>query len=114
MAQVYDKIVLRNGTEAQWTEANPVLLEGEVGITMDTTPKKFKIGDGVSTWNALSYEKSTIDISDISGLQDILNLKANVANVYSDIEINNLLANKQDINSYINGGEFWWLIKEFN
>jgi hypothetical protein len=106
MAQVYDKIVLRNGTEAQWIAANPVLLEGEVGITMDTTPKKFKIGNGVSAWDALIYEESTMDISDISGLQDILNLKANIANVYNKIEINNFLALKQDINSYINGGEF--------
>jgi hypothetical protein len=27
-------------------------------------------------------------------------------NVYTKIQVDNLLANKQDINSYINGGEF--------
>ena len=87
MAQVYDKIVIRNGTESEWIAANPVLLEGEVGITMNTIPKKFKIGDGVSSWNDLQYEIKEYD-------------------VYTREEILNLLAYKQDINSYINGGAF--------
>ena len=87
MAQVYDKIVIRNGTESEWIAANPVLLEGEVGITMNTIPKKFKIGDGVSSWNDLQYEIKEYD-------------------VYTKEEILNLLTNKQDINSYINGDAF--------
>ena len=78
MAQTYDKVVIRNGTELQWIEGNPVLLEGEVGITMDTTPKKFKIGNGASTWNELPYEKQSVNISDVSGLQGILNKKLDV------------------------------------
>ena len=75
MAQLYDEIVIRNGTEAQWIEADPILLEGEVGITMDLTPKKYKIGDGVSAWSTLHYETSTPSITDIPGLQDALNAK---------------------------------------
>ena len=78
MAQTYDKVVIRNGTELQWIESNPVLLEGEVGITMDTTPKKFKVGNGTSTWNELPYEKQSVNISDVSGLQGILNNKLDV------------------------------------
>lgn len=78
MAQTYDKVVIRNGTELQWIEGNPVLLEGEVGITMDTTPKKFKVGNGTSTWNELPYEKQSVNISDVSGLQGILNNKLDV------------------------------------
>ena len=78
MAQTYDKVVIRNGTELQWIEGNPVLLEGEVGITMDTTPKKFKIGNGASTWNELPYEKQSVNISDVSGLQGILNNKLDI------------------------------------
>lgn len=78
MAQTYDKVVIRNGTELQWIEGNPVLLEGEVGITMDTTPKKFKVGNGASTWNELPYEKQSVNISDVSGLQGILNNKLDV------------------------------------
>ena len=87
MAQLYDKIVIRNDIEANWISSNPILLEGEVGITMDTTPKKFKIGNGTSVWNDLPYEVKEYD-------------------TYTKEEISNLLAYKQDINSYINGGSF--------
>lgn len=47
------RIIQRNGTAAQWTTANPILAEGEMGLETDT--KKFKIGDGVLAWNALAY-----------------------------------------------------------
>ena len=76
--QIYDKIVIRNDTEANWISANPVLLEGEIGITMNTTPKKFKIGNGTSTWNELPYETQSVNISDVQGLQEILNNKLDV------------------------------------
>lgn len=46
-------IQIRNGTAAQWTSANPVLLLGERGIETDTG--KEKSGDGVTAWNSLSY-----------------------------------------------------------
>jgi hypothetical protein len=87
VAQVYDKIVVRNGTELEWTTSNPILLEGEVGITMDTIPKKFKVGNGTSTWSELPYESKEFD-------------------TYTKAEILTLLNNKQDINSYIDGGSF--------
>ena len=76
--QIYDKIVIRNDTEANWISANPVLLEGEIGITMNTTPKKFKVGNGTSTWNELPYETQSVNISDVQGLQEILNSKLDV------------------------------------
>lgn len=43
----------RRGTSSQWTTANPILAEGELGL--DTTLKKFKIGDGVTSWTGLDY-----------------------------------------------------------
>lgn len=46
-------IVLRNGTEAEWTSANPVLALGEIGLETDTN--KGKIGDGSTAWNSLAY-----------------------------------------------------------
>jgi len=42
----------RRDTAAGWTAANPVLLLGELGIETDT--RRFKVGDGTSTWSALS------------------------------------------------------------
>lgn len=47
----------KRDTAANWTANNPTLLAGQLGIETDglTTTPKFKIGDGVSTWNALPY-----------------------------------------------------------
>lgn len=47
------KIQLRRGTAAQWTAANPILADGEMGIESDT--RKVKIGNGSTAWNALPY-----------------------------------------------------------
>lgn len=40
-------------TSTNWTTNNPVLLAGELGFESDTN--KFKIGNGTSSWNDLSY-----------------------------------------------------------
>jgi hypothetical protein len=45
------QIQLRRGTTAEWTAANPILAEGEVGI--DLTTSCFRIGNGVSPWGVL-------------------------------------------------------------
>lgn len=47
------RIQFRRGTAAEWTAANPVLAQGEMGIELDTL--QFKIGDGITAWNSLSY-----------------------------------------------------------
>jgi hypothetical protein len=43
----------RRGTSEQWTLANPILSEGEVGFETDNN--QFKVGDGVSHWDDLAY-----------------------------------------------------------
>jgi hypothetical protein len=53
---VVAKIIPRQGTAAQWTAANPVLLFGERGMETDTGLGK--IGDGTTAWNALGYTAS--------------------------------------------------------
>lgn len=40
-------------TTAEWETENPILLKGEMGY--DNTNKRYKIGDGVKTWNNLEY-----------------------------------------------------------
>lgn len=47
----------RRDTAANWTAANPVLAAGEIGVELGATPEgtQFKIGDGVTPWNALPY-----------------------------------------------------------
>jgi len=46
------QIQLRNDSAVNWTQYNPVMAIGEVGI--DTTNNQFRIGDGTSTWSALT------------------------------------------------------------
>ena len=58
------KIYLRNDVKSNWTQANPVLGKGEIGIEIDTN--KIKIGDGVSTWSSLEYFRGNILVDDKS------------------------------------------------
>jgi len=51
----------RRGTSAQWTSANPILANGEIGVETDTN--QFKLGDGVNVWSDLSYFKNLDDLA---------------------------------------------------
>jgi hypothetical protein len=46
-------IQIRGGTAAQWTTANPVLMQREMGVETDT--RRMKFGDGVTAWASLTY-----------------------------------------------------------
>ena len=46
-------IQLRRDSASDWTSNNPTLAEGEMGVELDTA--KYKIGDGSTAWNSLSY-----------------------------------------------------------
>ena len=59
--QLKTRISLRNDVATAWTTANPVLMKGEIGIETDTN--KFKIGDGVKTWSALSYVGTQVEVT---------------------------------------------------
>ena len=59
--QLKTRILLRNDVATAWTTANPVLMKGEIGIETDTN--KFKIGDGVKTWSALSYVGTQVEVT---------------------------------------------------
>ena len=52
----YTRIQRLIGTTSEWDSYNPVLLDGEAGYEKTTTGEwKVKLGDGESTWSALSY-----------------------------------------------------------
>ena len=50
-----NRIQLRRGGAQDWANSNPTLAQGELGIELDTG--RFKIGDGVTAWNTLRYER---------------------------------------------------------
>lgn len=88
------QIQLRRGTAAQWSLANPVLAQGELGVETDTG--QFKIGDGVQTWAALSYgglvgPAQTDIMADYgSGEDGNVTLSAGVTTLTTDMYYNNL------------------------
>ena len=53
------RIKFVTGTEAEWTAANPVLLDGEYGLIRGCSPLKYKVGDGTKTWSALGWGNVT-------------------------------------------------------
>lgn len=59
MAQIIvaQRMWQRRDTAANWTNKNPVLAGGEIGVQLGATSAdtKFKIGDGVTPWNGISF-----------------------------------------------------------
>lgn len=47
-----DRIQFRRDTIANWTKANPVLMEGEIGYVLDND-SQYKMGNGIDHWNDL-------------------------------------------------------------
>lgn len=63
------QIQLRRGTSTEWTTANPILAEGEIGIETDTG--LYKVGDGVKLWSALAHSTlRNIDTATIIKMSD--------------------------------------------
>ena len=61
------RIQIRRDTSSNWTSANPVLAQGEIGFETDTY--KLKIGDGVTEWNSLDYfvgDIGSINLDDVA------------------------------------------------
>lgn len=46
-------VQFRRGLSSQWSQFNPVLLDGELGLELNTG--KFKLGTGIDTWKNLEY-----------------------------------------------------------
>lgn len=64
-------ILHRRGTAAEWSAANPILEESEIGyVTLDSSPGadntdagKFKIGDGITYWNSLAFSNDSSTVA---------------------------------------------------
>lgn len=56
-----DRVLQRRDTAANWSTTNPILAEGEIGIITDGA-KGYKIGDGVTRWNALEYPANPTNV----------------------------------------------------
>lgn len=116
------RIQLRNDLAATWYSKNPVLNKGEIGIEIDT--RKMKVGDGTTTWNALSYmgadandilavineNRDTctqIELSqgqtDADGLSTITSPKKGDTAIVSKL----IVGDKRSYTAYVYNGENW-------
>jgi hypothetical protein len=55
------QIQFRRDIAANWTANNPTLAQGELGLETDTN--SYKIGDGATTWDNLSYRQLAPEIT---------------------------------------------------
>lgn len=62
-------IQVRRGTTSEWNSTNPVLSAGEWGL--DTTTKRYKIGDGLTAWNSLPYASVLPNSNDLVGASGV-------------------------------------------
>lgn len=62
MTEINARMKHRRDTSANWTSANPVLLNGEI-ILVDTASGNVrkKIGDGVSKYTQLPFEDESLE-----------------------------------------------------
>ena len=74
-----DLIQLRRDTAANWTSANPRLLQGEQGYETDTG--KMKIGDGSTAWTGLDYFVDSSAYATSSDITSAVSTKANTADL---------------------------------
>jgi hypothetical protein len=58
------RIQIRRDTAANWTSANPILLQGEYGRETDTG--NVKVGDGTHTWTELTYDNQLEKLDDVT------------------------------------------------
>jgi hypothetical protein len=63
------KIQLRRDTAANWSSTNPILASGEIGFITDTN--KFKIGNGSTAFNSLSFFNGNLTGSVLDDLSDV-------------------------------------------
>lgn len=75
-------IQFRRDTAANWASVNPVLADAEVGVETDTG--KFKIGNGISSWTALSYPPVSGVVSQTNGTVTTASTSSGVVrNIYT-------------------------------
>ena len=76
------RIQFRRDTKARWAEINPVLMEGEVGLEIDT--QNIKMGDGEHAWNDLEYGVGYGNVTNALGHSENLAVSQNLVTAELD------------------------------
>lgn len=92
------RIQLRRNTAAVWISKDPVLLQGEFGLEVDTL--KIKLGDGTTAWHLLPYYIDNGVLGDYVLKATTVNghaLSSNVSVTATDVGLSNV-DNTSDVN----------------
>jgi hypothetical protein len=97
------KILLRRGTAAQWSSANPILGTGELGIETDTL--KIKIGNGTSTWTQLTSYANVTPSQLTSEINNLINAAPSTLDTLNELAaaINNDASFSTTVNNLLTG-----------
>ena len=103
----------RRDTADNWRVQNPILLDGEIGIVTDQ-PERYKVGDGVTEWNALPLRgfdgnivqmtggSRTAVMSQLAVTQALEEVENNALSPEKIEELTKVLASKAELNEAIN------------
>lgn len=97
VTQMASRIQIRRDTAVNWTEANPVLAQGEFGVETDTL--KLKIGDGVTFWNDLRYyhSGSPYDAGEGISIEDMVISNTGIITLETGTQNGTIKANGTDV-----------------
>lgn len=94
-------IQIRRGSYSEWFSANPTLSAGEWGYETDSG--RYKIGNGLTAWNSLSYTSLLPKSSDIVGTSGIGISFASVTGVPVIISVTGIVSSQiTNFNSAVN------------
>lgn len=108
-----DRIQFRRDTAARWSQYNPILLEGEIGVVTDN-PNQYKIGDGINAWNSLplrgfdgtvvqetgNAEDAVMSQKSVSNNLNVIKSEVIAATLNGNISTGNIWSNTNAANSY--------------
>lgn len=95
-------IQVRRGSSSEWSGTNPVLSAGEWGL--DTTTKRYKIGDGLTAWNSLPYASVLPNSNDLVGNSGIGITFASTTGVPVSISVTGITTSQiNDFDSVVDG-----------
>jgi len=97
------KILLRRGTAAEWSSANPILGNGELGIETDTL--KIKIGNGSNTWSQLSSYANVTPAQLTSQINSLISAAPSTLDTLNELAaaINNDASFSTTVNNLLTG-----------
>ena len=103
--QFNSRIQWKKDTSANWTQNNPVLLNGEIAIVVTNAGEtRFKVGDGTSSYTALPFQDEYVlnkipNVSEYVTAQDPIGISDTVPPTFGGHTVEDFILQSQVVNS---------------